>query len=174
MILGHGSWAYVIVKTTFRKAHLSIIIACIIGSYFPDIIDKPVNMLGLGQGRDIGHTFIFNLMLVCLLLPLTYFIKPINKHKLVIKWFIIGAGLHLLGDFLEKEILWWPLYGPIPEIPYTTIMDKFYNFYIDTKVKFILVIECTGNIWALLLIVKHSKRLTWLNKKGDNAFNPEL
>lgn len=84
----------------------------ILGSMFPDMVDKPVGMFifanFIANGRIYTHTLLFNLILV------TIGIYFLIKRKRV-NFFIFGLSscFHLLLDemWLTPRTLFWPLYG---------------------------------------------------------------
>ncbi len=75
-----------------------------VGSLLPDIIDKPVGMilLPLNNGRVIGHTLLF--ILILLLIGLKY------RKSLFLSF---ASLLHLIEDEMwrEPQTLFWPLLG---------------------------------------------------------------
>ena len=83
----------------------------ILGSMFPDMVDKPVGMFifanFIANGRIYTHTLLFNLILV------TIGICFLRRKR--INFFIFGLSscFHLLLDemWLTPRTLFWPLYG---------------------------------------------------------------
>ena len=67
----------------------------ILGSMLPDLIDKPLGLLGFGGGRFVSHSLIFILMLV------------------VKKELFFGSLIHLVLDRMweEPEVLFFPFLG---------------------------------------------------------------
>jgi inner membrane protein len=80
----------------------------VIGSMFPDIIDKPLEFLGWGSGRAIGHTLLITL--VCIVASLIVLFKNKNTWLLAIA---LGMITHLILDFMwvTPRVFLWPLYG---------------------------------------------------------------
>jgi len=70
-------------------------LALIIGSIFPDIIDKPFLLLSLGSGRGISHTLLFAIVSFLILFLITRGNKPVSIS------FLIGIIAHLLLDLPE-------------------------------------------------------------------------
>jgi inner membrane protein len=87
----------------------------ILGSLFPDIIDKPLSFFGFGDGRSLTHTLLFTI--IVLLVSLIMY----NLHKKT--WLLaifFGLLAHLILDSMWTSPLTflWPLYGwtfPAPE-----------------------------------------------------------
>jgi len=85
--------------------------ALVVGANLPDLIDKPVGVffpdLGLGTGRGIAHTLVFNLGLLAIGVYLYGHGWP---------WFLYVA-LASLGHLVLDEmwrlprVLLWPFYG---------------------------------------------------------------
>lgn len=80
----------------------------ILGALLPDIIDKPIGILFFGsEGRLLGHTLIFAIMLGIIGLYLTSRGSP---------WMLILAVCcvgHLIldGMWTQADILFWPAHG---------------------------------------------------------------
>lgn len=87
----------------------------LVGSFLPDLIDKPVWFL-LAQetsisGRGYAHTLLFNLVLFAGVLILIRYGKS--------WWLVIAPSsfMHLVLDEMWNSpvVLLWPLFGPLPE-----------------------------------------------------------
>jgi inner membrane protein len=80
----------------------------IIGSIFPDIIDKPLSFIGFGNGRSITHT-----LLVFLAILFTSLFIYINYKKTFLIPIAAGIFTHLVLDFMWQapQTLFWPLLG---------------------------------------------------------------
>ncbi|MHA1195664.1 MAG: metal-dependent hydrolase [Promethearchaeota archaeon] len=91
-------------------------LALIIGSILPDLIDKPLSILGLGSGRGYAHTLLF----VGVVYIITLLVS--KKNWMVSNGLLIGLGFHLVMDLPEV-----PLFYPF----------VYYDFiYIKTPVEF--------------------------------------
>lgn len=80
----------------------------LLGSMLPDIIDKPVGVILLGNGRIFGHTLLFALGLL-----VAGGLLYSQRHK---AWLLIlgyGCAIHLVLDRMWQTpaTLLWPLYG---------------------------------------------------------------
>ena len=78
-----------------------------IGALVPDIIDKPLCLLGFGDGRSITHTL---LVAIIILLIGSYVYKRFKKTWLLA--INVGMFTHLLLDSMwtKPQTLLWPLY----------------------------------------------------------------
>ena len=86
--------------------------ALIVGSLLPDIVDKPILLLGLGNGRFFSHNLLF--VLICFLLCYI-----ITKRDLKISLpFLIGLSFHLILDFP-----YIPLFYPFISYNFTLIEE---------------------------------------------------
>ena len=88
----------------------------VVASILPDILDKPLGILGIGGGRFIFHSLAFVVLL--------YFVR---------KELFFGSLIHLILDRMweEPEILLFPLLGfVIPERVYPL---DFIQFFLQSK-----------------------------------------
>ena len=88
----------------------------IIASMLPDILDKPLGILGIGGGRFIFHSLAFVVLL--------YFVR--NE-------LFFGSAIHLILDRMweEPKILLYPLLGfVIPERVYPL---DFIQFFLQSR-----------------------------------------
>lgn len=94
----------------YKKWHIDYRFV-LLGSVFPDVIDKPLGMIlfagMIANGRIYTHTFLVNLILV---LVGIYLLK---KKKINFLMFSLCSCFHLVLDkmWLNSETLFWPLYG---------------------------------------------------------------
>lgn len=85
-----------------------------VGSLFPDLIDKPLEFIGFSDVRSITHTLIVNLFVL-----VTGLFLFINYKKTWLLAIAIGMSTHLILDsmWLARHTLFWPTFGwsfPIP------------------------------------------------------------
>lgn len=84
----------------------------IIGALLPDLIDKPIGRVifasTIANGRIIGHTLLFALLLI--LIGLYIYEKNKDKRALTLG---IGSFFHILEDqmWAQPETFFWPLLG---------------------------------------------------------------
>ncbi len=88
--------------------------ALIIGSLFPDIIDKFLLLINLGSGRGISHTILFILITFGILHFITKGRKSISIP------FLVGMVVHLILDLPEV-----PLFYPFIMYDFIMIDDPF-------------------------------------------------
>jgi len=74
----------------------------IIGSLLPDIIDKPLLLLGLGTGRLFSHNLFFILIAFLILFIFT------KRNLRISVPFLAGMSIHLILD-IPKVPLFYPL-----------------------------------------------------------------
>lgn len=86
--------------------------ALIVGSLFPDIIDKFLLFLNLGSGRGISHTILFILISFVILHFITKGRKSISIP------FLVGMVVHLILDLPEV-----PLFYPFIMYEFIIIED---------------------------------------------------
>ncbi len=112
LVFGHtgitlGIFWFAEEKLGFRFDYRLAVIAALL----PDIIDKPLGMiiLPLSNGRIIGHTLLFSMIL--LLIAFRY------RNFLIVP---LASLIHLIQDemWLEPETLFWPLLGSFPKEDY--------------------------------------------------------
>jgi inner membrane protein len=79
-----------------------------IGALVPDIIDKPLSFLGIGDGRFITHTLLIFLVVSAIALALYLFQK-----KTWLLAIAFGTFTHLILDSMwaMPQTLFWPLSG---------------------------------------------------------------
>ncbi|MHA1239197.1 MAG: metal-dependent hydrolase [Promethearchaeota archaeon] len=137
-------------------------VALIIGSLFPDIIDKSMLFLNLGSGRGISHTILFILLSFIIL-------HIVTKRKGYISLpFLIGMVTHLVLDLPEV-----PLFFPFIEYDFVMIEDPlsywFYKLFNDPLVYLTEI----GGILILVFILVGNKLFSvkelwdYLNRNGD-------
>jgi len=80
----------------------------IVGAMFPDIIDKPLGILGFGNGRSITHTLLITFIVLFI---------GIILHKRIpmtaVLALAIGMASHLVLDemWMTQRTFFWPLWG---------------------------------------------------------------
>jgi inner membrane protein len=80
----------------------------VIGSLLPDIIDKPIGHMFLGNGRVFAHTLLFLLLLIVV----GTIVYRRNKHLWGLS-LAAGVFMHLFLDtmWLAPHTLFWPFLG---------------------------------------------------------------
>ena len=127
MILGHLTGTYLVVKLVRPKASPLIMASTLIGAYFPDMVDKSLMLLHIGNGRFVAHSF----PLLSLFLVLCFFIvnKKLKEHSSLFLWFSLGCFLHLLQDWVQLKTLFWPFLGSLDKPATTSLIKITVNFY---------------------------------------------
>ncbi|WP_029898355.1 hypothetical protein [Desulfohalovibrio reitneri] len=107
MILGHAATA-----ALGRRLTHAPWAALLLGAFAPDLMDKPLGLLGLTGSRAVGHTGVMLLAagLVCLLLIRFHRLRPATALAFLGMWIV-----HLAGDLAAPRMLFWPLLGPLPQ-----------------------------------------------------------
>ncbi|MFW9882480.1 MAG: metal-dependent hydrolase [Candidatus Thorarchaeota archaeon] len=131
-------------------------LALIIGALLPDIIDKPILLLGLGSGRLLSHNIFFILIAFLILFLFT-------KRNLKISIpFLVGLTIHLILDLPEVP-LFYPLISYnflILEEPLLVWFSKLFNDPV------VIMTELIG-IAILIFIVINNKLY---QKKNINEY----
>jgi inner membrane protein len=80
----------------------------LLGSLLPDIIDKPLGMIFLGNGRAFCHTLFFTMLILAAGI---YFFLVRKKSALFCV--ALGCVAHVLLDsmWLNQSTFFWPLFG---------------------------------------------------------------
>jgi inner membrane protein len=109
-----------------RVAALFDVRLLIIGSLFPDIIDKPLSFMGFGTGRSITHTLI-----VFLFILFTSLFVYLNYRKAFLIPIAIGVFTHLVLDSMWQapQTLFWPLLGALPQPTKHIWLDQFSEWW---------------------------------------------
>ena len=136
MILGHITTTFVL-REFFLKNYR--IFACswalFLGALLPDIIDKPLALIFGIPGRNFAHSII---ILVGFALAF-FWVLPWNKKIIVV---FLGSCLHLLQDFVELPVLFWPFLGPWPETAPFDFFEVAYAYYFQFTPWVPFVVEC--------------------------------
>ena len=80
----------------------------IVASLLPDIIDKPLALLSIGDGRGYAHTLVF----ACLLLLSGVYVYLVRRRTWILA-LAVGTLVHLVLDsiWLNPRTLLWPSQG---------------------------------------------------------------
>ncbi len=80
----------------------------VLGSLLPDIIDKPLSLLGFGDGRSITHTLLVTMLL---LIPGLYLY--FRHHRTWLFAIAFGVVCHVLLDSMweSPQVFLWPSQG---------------------------------------------------------------
>ena len=119
--------------------------ALVIGSLLPDLIDKPLLLLGFGPGRYLSHNLLFVLISFFTLFLLT------KKNKRVSFPFLFGVSIHLLLD-----IPYVPFFFPF--ILYEDIIiGEPIVFWIEAYLTkpLIQITEIAGVIFFIIILIRN-------------------
>jgi hypothetical protein len=151
MILGH----FAIAGITKRKFLSENFLFLWVASYGPDLIDKPASLVFNISGRGVGHSLLF----FALLAVVTWcFCKRFNLNTQLVQ---IGGFLwlsHLAADFIDVQTFFWPMLGPFPDYPPSTLMERIIHYYILRDQVVQLSIEFSLIIIALILWLTYFSR----------------
>ncbi len=135
MIFGHLALVGVAKLTAFRQENFAIMT---LASFGPDLLDKPANIfLGL-PGRGVSHSLLAFGILA--LLASFYWLK-VNRNPRLLGATALLWGSHLAGDFVEPNVLFWPLAGPLYAKSKFLFSEKFLAFYMDFQHPYQLAFE---------------------------------
>ncbi len=153
LILGHtgitlGIFWFFEEKTGLKFDYRIVVMA----SLFPDIIDKPLGMvvLPLNNGRIIGHTLLFALILL--------FLGTLQKTSTTLS---VGSLFHMVEDemWADPVTLFWPFLGNFPEEEYESLYEYARTIateYIPSPSR-TFIFEVVGAIILVLFLVKRKK-----------------
>ena len=119
--LAVGYLGYTVAVRLFRTAHDRVaLVALLVGTQFPDLVDKPLAWVGvLAYGRSLAHSLLV-LVPLCLVVVV---VARRREARQVGGAFAVGALSHTLGDAWdglvaldvdEMSFLLWPLL-PTPD-----------------------------------------------------------
>ncbi len=147
MIIGHLAIAGIAKHTWFEKENLIFLSLTAFG---PDLIDKPASMiLGL-PGRGVSHSLIFFFTMIAIACLLRTWLRFSSRTLIagIAMW-----GTHLVGDFLQLQVLFWPFGGHWEPSSKFHVVEKLLHFYVDRLyfAQFWMEVACVATLLALLL-----------------------
>lgn len=155
MIFGHITSTMVVVRLKEKKPPLLLYLVAVVGAYTPDFIDKgSTQLLHLGSDRGLGHALVFNLPLVALIWLAPRYFVFLQKYRKVLFWFAAGVVLHLLEDFLDPVVLFWPLLGDFPPRLGISLLDMLNSMYLKISHPHIYVTEMIGHVAFAYLMIR--------------------
>ena len=148
MTVGHLSIAGIAKLTWFEKENLLFLS---VASYVPDLIDKPLNMLFELPGRGLSHSLIF----FSAVIAITWFLRTwLNFSSRTLVAGIWMWGIHLVADFQEPQVLFWPFGGHWGPGSAFDIVQRLWKLHVD-KLHFAqlwLELACVMVFFALLFL----------------------
>ncbi len=151
--------------TQIKKRYQVNRFALIIGSIFPDLIDKSMLFLSLGSGRGISHTLLF----VSLAFGFLFLITKGNKA--ISFPFLIGEIFHLILDLPDI-----PLFYPFIPYDLTMVHDPI-PLWINTLLTEpkVYITEIIGVIILIFILISNKlysiKEITNYLKTNNNKFS---
>ncbi len=119
--------------------------ALIIGSLLPDLIDKPLLLLGFGPGRFFAH----NLMFVLISFLIIHFSTKRNLRISVP--FLFGVIMHLILDIPEV-----PFFYPFISYEFIMLEEPLRNWFIALFTRPLnLITEVTGIVFFILILIRN-------------------
>lgn len=106
--------------------------ALLIGAVIPDLLDKPLLLIGLGTGRDFAHSLLFVLISTFLVILIQkYYNRKKNLNEFVFtNSYLIGITIHLILDLPNI-----PFFYPFISYPYLVedniLSAWLYNLFTD-------------------------------------------
>ncbi|MBD3216303.1 MAG: hypothetical protein GF311_27060 [Candidatus Lokiarchaeota archaeon] len=90
--------------------------ALLIGAVIPDLIDKPLVLLGWGSGRGISHSLLFLIISTSIVFlgEAVQGRKPFLRNNILTISYLTGITIHILLDLPEV-----PLFYPFIPYPYS-------------------------------------------------------
>ncbi|MFW9873524.1 MAG: metal-dependent hydrolase [Candidatus Thorarchaeota archaeon] len=124
----------------------------IIGSLLPDIIDKPILLIGLGSGRFLSHNLFFILIAFLILFLFT------KKNLRISIPFLAGLIIHLILDLPEV-----PIFYPLISYDFVLLEEPLF-FWISKLLSdpVVIMTELIG-VAILIFIVLNNKLYYWKN-----------
>ncbi|MFX0036222.1 MAG: metal-dependent hydrolase [Candidatus Hermodarchaeota archaeon] len=117
----------------------------LIGSLLPDIIDKPIFLFGLGNGRFFSHNLLF--IIISFLI-----VHLISKRKLHVSFpFLVGLTFHMLLD-----LPYVPLFYPFVSYNFISIEEPL-QYWLKTLLTnpFIIITEVMGVLGLFFIFIKN-------------------
>ena len=156
MILGHLTGTYLIVKVMKPKATPLIMASTLIGAYFPDMVDKTLMLLNIGNGRFIAHS----LPMLSLFLVFCFWVvnTKLKEHLSLFLWFCLGCFLHLLQDWVQLKTLFWPFLGGLDGPVSRSLIKITVNFYSFKTSPLIWAELVTHGLFVIYQIVTFTRK----------------
>ena len=148
MIAGHFAIADITKLTFFQSENLWYLNLSAMG---PDIFDKIACTLFGTPSRGVFHSLLVFVSIVALAL-LLWICLGLDASALLAGLFLWAS--HLLSDFVEPRVLFWPFLGPLESSPKFHVVDKLRFFYLDRVFpgQFWLEVFCIGLLYAIIIL----------------------
>lgn len=119
-------------------------------SYLPDIVDKTIAIVFSISGRGYFHSV--TVMAVSYALAYKIISKVHPEFRQFVHLAALYYALHLIFDFLEPVVLFWPFLGQLPQSGHFSLLEHLYSYYILWKHPFVLSSEVI--FFTILIIIK--------------------
>lgn len=147
------------IKKNFRVNRFFLIF----GSLFPDLVDKPLSILGLFSGRGIAHTLVFVLLSFLVVFILS------KGNKAISFPFLIGIAFHLILD-----APYVPLFYPFVSYDFSMLEDPIgYWWMVLLTDPLVITTELIG-FFIILFVIFRNKLYTFrkiINYLSTNQLN---
>ncbi len=113
MLFWHLGGTIALFRAVFRDSKVDLRFLAL-GALLPDLVDKPLGTILFpdlfnGNGRVVGHTLLFSLLVMTIVLLAT------RRGRVRRRWMAVAVGalIHLFldGMWTEQETLLWPAFG---------------------------------------------------------------
>ena len=136
----------------------------LIGSLLPDIVDKPLFLLGFGNGRFFSH----NLLFVIISFLIVYFSS--RKNKTISFSFLAGLFFHLILD-----IPYVPLFYPFIAYEFRFVEEPLLYWIKQLWTNpIVLITETIGLLFIIFILIKnklyHMKEISDYLRGQNQAF----
>jgi hypothetical protein len=112
----------------FELKYKKLVLA--IATMTPDLVDKPIGGLLLGQGRWITHSFVVQTIAFLLIMGIYHYssLSIQNGEKYILIYYL-GMAAHLIFDqpSLGMTTMFWPFFGDFPHGPKNGFLLGFSN-----------------------------------------------
>ena len=117
----------------------------LIGSLLPDIVDKPLFLLGLGNGRFLSH----NLLFITISFLIVYFSS--KRNKAISFPFLAGLIFHLILDIPHV-----PLFYPLVSYEFHFVEEPLLYWIRQLWTNpFVLITEIIGLLFIIFILIKN-------------------
>ncbi len=117
----------------------------IIGSLLPDIIDKPLLLLGLGAGRFLSHSLLFIFIIFLIVFGIT------KRNEKVALSLLIGMIFHVVLDLPDV-----PLLFPFISYEYIVLEDPF-SVWVSALLTnpIVIITEISGILFIIFILIRN-------------------
>lgn len=122
----------------------------LLGTFFPDLIDKPIALLTILPDRAIFHS-VFVLGILFLVLVVT-----LPQNRMLVYTFSAGTLLHLIQDIpVKPEYILWPFGGPLETLEFPLLSEGLWTYYIGISRPVPWTIEMICLPWFIIIFISY-------------------